>query len=108
VPPPPPPTPSHVPGPVAPTPTPAPSAAPVASAPPPAFVPGPSASAGPAAGIEAAPTPEPRDDRPVYMKWWFWGAVGAVVVGAVVVGVVLGQGKDEPPLSGTAGKFMFP
>jgi hypothetical protein len=36
----------------------------------------------------AAPVPEPRDDRPIYKKGWFWGTM-AGVAGAVVIVVAL-------------------
>ena len=34
----------------------------------------------------AAPTPPQTDDRPIYTKWWFWTAVGGVVVGGIARG----------------------
>jgi hypothetical protein len=40
-----------------------------------------------------------EDDQPVYKKWWFWTAVGAVLVGAVVVGVVASH-KSDPSCDG--------
>jgi tetratricopeptide (TPR) repeat protein len=30
-----------------------------------------------------APPPSPSDDQPIYTKWWFWTAVGGVVVAGI-------------------------
>jgi tetratricopeptide (TPR) repeat protein len=40
-----------------------------------------------------SPAPAPR--RPLYQRWWAWGAVGAVVVAAVVTGVALSGGSYQ-------------
>jgi tetratricopeptide (TPR) repeat protein len=42
----------------------------------------------PDASLVATPQAPPAAPAPVYERWWFWTAVGAVVVAAVVVGVV--------------------
>lgn len=34
-------------------------------------------------------TPPPAEARPVYKRWWFWAAVGAVVVGGTVAAIAL-------------------
>lgn len=42
--------------------------------------------------------PPPGTSKPIYKKWWFWTAVGAVVVGTgVTVGVVLGTRDTRVP-----------
>jgi hypothetical protein len=66
--------------------------------PPPAMAPTPP----PPAGILAARSvdAEPDTARPIYSKWWFWTAIGAVVVGGVVAAVVIGSQKHEPPCTG--------
>ena len=51
-----------------------------------------------AAGAIITPPPPARvpwpDARPpFYKRWWFWSAVGAVVVGGVVAGAVVGSRK---------------
>ncbi len=56
----------------------------------------------PAAAVAA--TPAPKEDRPIWKKGWFWGAVagGVVVVGlAVGLGVGLGAKSDPTPSLGT-------
>jgi hypothetical protein len=32
--------------------------------------------------------------RPIYKKWWFWTAVGAVAVGVLIIGVTAGRSSD--------------
>ncbi len=39
------------------------------------------------------------EERPVYKKWWFWTAVGVVLLGGVVVGVAAGH-KSDPSCDG--------
>jgi hypothetical protein len=39
------------------------------------------------------------DERPVYKKWWFWTAIGVVVLSAVVIGAAAGQ-KSDPSCQG--------
>ena len=55
--------------------------------------------------VPRAPRPRPRPRAaPFYKKWWFWTAVGVVVVGATVTGgVVATQGGDDRELSGELG-----
>ncbi len=46
------------------------------------------------------PTPQQPTPQPIYKKWWFWSAVGAVAAGAVVTGTVLGlqqSNQGYPP-----------
>ena len=52
---------------------------------------------------DAAGNPMPGGDtpKPVYKKWWFWTAIGAVAVGATVAVVVLAGGSEEVSLLGS-------
>jgi hypothetical protein len=95
------------------TPTPArdipPAVAPATTAVPAAAVPALAPTASPtAAGMDPSPSqpagvavlepspPEPRSEpSPVYKRWPFWTAVGAVVVGGVVLAVVLSRGGSS-------------
>jgi hypothetical protein len=43
--------------------------------------------------VRAVPV-EGAESRPVYEKWWFWTAIGAVVVAGVVTGLVVGLGGE--------------
>ena len=43
----------------------------------------------------AARTPVVRS-KPFYKRWWFWTAVGAVVVGGTGLGIYLGTRSDDP------------
>src|SRR5262249_38687020 len=57
----------------------------------------------PAAVAITAPTPpgEVRSEEPsVFKRWWFWTAVGAVVVTGVVVAVAAGSHPGEPRCPG--------
>jgi tetratricopeptide (TPR) repeat protein len=69
------------------------TAPPAVSAPPdpaPAAMPLPPPAATQAPLLSA--TAPPPEERPIYKKVWFWGAVGGVVAAAVVVAVVLSSG----------------
>lgn len=48
-----------------------------------------------AAPSPAAPSPASSEDQPLYAHWWFWGAVGVVVVGAAV-GTAAALGAFSP------------
>jgi hypothetical protein len=37
--------------------------------------------------VENSSAPGPAEPRPFYTKWWFWTAVGAVVVAGIIIGV---------------------
>jgi tetratricopeptide (TPR) repeat protein len=80
--------------------TPAPSApAPAVEAPPaaPVLVPSPPAAAPPAAlVVTTAPAPAIETPAPIYRRWWFWTALGAVVVGGVVATVALTRSGPQP------------
>jgi hypothetical protein len=43
---------------------------------------------------------EPATEKPFYRRWWFWTAVGVVVVGgaAVAIGVALANREPETPI----------
>ena len=43
--------------------------------------------------IVATPQGGATESSPFYTRWWFWTAVGAVVVGAVVVGAIATRGE---------------
>jgi len=68
---------------------------PPAEAPPPSVPPttGETSTAPAPAPAEAMPsavvTAHPSEKTPVYKKWWFWTAIGGVVVAGVVVGVAV-------------------
>jgi hypothetical protein len=79
--------PAATPAPTPVTPGPAPAAAPL-----PVLTPPPPEPLTTVPQIEARPIPE---TQPVYKKWWFWTAVGAVVVGGVVTGLALSRGGQE-------------
>lgn len=53
----------------------------------------------------APPVSEPP---PIYTRWWFWAAVGAVAVGATVGIVLAASGKQaSPPSSGLGSQGVF-
>jgi len=66
----------------------------------------PSAAVAPPTEASTALTPipalpeEPRVDRPIYKKWWFWTGVGAVVVAGTVTAFVLSYRPSSGPCSG--------
>lgn len=105
--PPPSPAPSPVPSPspsVAPLPAAPPPVEPAAATPPPpqvetgvppAPIPPP---AGTEAGLSAAPGPAAGEESPVYARWWFWTAIGVVLIGGVAFAATRG-GKN--PTEGT-------
>jgi tetratricopeptide (TPR) repeat protein len=80
-------------------PAPAPSAPPppveVPPAPPPPAA-SPAATPAPSALVTLAPGPAPETPAPVYRRWWFWTALGAVVVGGVAAGVALTRPAPQP------------
>jgi tetratricopeptide (TPR) repeat protein len=43
-----------------------------------------------------APPPSPADEQPLYTKWWFWTAVGGVVVAGVVTALLLSRDPSCP------------
>jgi len=83
---------SPAPGPANPSTMPAPQqtaaapVAPLAPAPPP-----PSSDA-----MLTAPPPSPADEHPFYTKWWFWTAVGGVVVGGLLIALLTNRDPSCP------------
>jgi len=43
-----------------------------------------------------ATEPSPSDDHPIYTKWWFWTAVGGVVVTGVILALLLNRDPSCP------------
>jgi hypothetical protein len=37
-----------------------------------------------------------ESDRPVYARWWFWTAIGAVAAGGVAAAILLSRGHSSP------------
>ena len=73
--------------------------APVAAAPPAAPPP---TENPPAAMLTSAPQPA-EESHPIYTRWWFWTAVGVVVVGGVVAAVALSGGTSKPNCTAPGG-----
>jgi tetratricopeptide (TPR) repeat protein len=42
------------------------------------------------------PTPSQEEHHPIYTRWWFWTAIGAVVVGGVLIAVTAGHDPSCP------------
>jgi hypothetical protein len=72
--------------PLAPSPAPPQALAPAPAAPP--LAPG-------TLAIAAVPAPA-STPAPVYKKWWFWTAIGAVIVAGVVIGVAASAAPSRP------------
>jgi hypothetical protein len=43
-----------------------------------------------------APPPSPVDEHPFYTKWWFWTAVGGVVVGGLLIALLTSRDPSCP------------
>lgn len=72
----------------------APTSAPLALSPPPASTT--PASTPLALGISASASATPAETTPVYRRWWFWTALGAVAAGAAVIAFSLGSTPASP------------
>lgn len=48
-------------------------------------------------GLKLVPAPIFREDKSLLSRWWFWTAVGVVVVGGVAGGVVMAQDTHLDP-----------
>jgi hypothetical protein len=71
------------------------------SGPPPGYSPPPPggypAQPPPSGALVAQPgQPPPPTGTPVYEKWWFWTAIGVVVVGGVVAALLIPGGTTKP------------
>jgi hypothetical protein len=51
--------------------------------------------ASPALNLSQPPVAADKDE-PLVEKWWFWSAIGAVVIGAVVAIVLIDSGSSTP------------
>lgn len=58
-------------------------------------------------GIGETPTGEGERSGGLTGKWWFWGAIGAVVVGGTVTAIVLASGGDTDPRQGDLGTLQL-
>ena len=43
-----------------------------------------------------APPPSQEEHHPIYTRWWFWTAIGAVLVGGVLIAVTAGHDPSCP------------
>jgi hypothetical protein len=50
-----------------------------------------------------APAPAPRAGKPLYRRWGFWAAAGAVVAGGAATAILLGQRKSPTSPTGDLG-----
>lgn len=85
---------------------PAPVAAPGANVPTPEETARAASDANASAGTIDGPTEGQAPQRSVFTRWWFWTAVGVVVVGGVVAGVAIGSSGDpevQKPLAPKGG-----
>lgn len=60
--------------------------------------------------VAASPADAPRDSDSgsVLTKWWFWTAVGVVVVAGATVGTVLLLDQPDKPNAGSSGVILHP
>jgi tetratricopeptide (TPR) repeat protein len=71
-----------------------PASAPLVLSPPPAST---AATSAPLAlGVSSSDRAAPAATPPVYRRWWFWTALGAVAAGAAVIAVTLGSTPPSP------------
>ena len=50
-----------------------------------------------ALGGATDPGPTVIEDGGIVSKWWFWTAIGAVVVGATAGGLYAAMNQEDPP-----------
>jgi hypothetical protein len=67
---------------------------PPATAPPVDLQPRPPAAQEAPVGISGSAPPADQARPPIYKRWWFWTAAGAVVAGAVITSIALSAGSD--------------
>lgn len=51
--------------------------------------------------------PAPEAPRPIYKRWWFWGAIGLVAAGAATTAAVLATRPAEPKAAGPIYDITF-
>ena len=62
--------------------------------------------AAPAAAVTPSPPTPPRaPSTPIYKRWWFWTAIGAVVVGGTVAAVAATTGGSSRMPTGVDGSY---
>lgn len=58
-------------------------------------------------GITETPTGDGERGGAITGKWWFWGAIGAVVVGGTVTAIVVASGGGDEPRQGDLGSLQL-
>lgn len=58
--------------------------------------------------LASVPAPGVVEDKSIFGRWWFWTAVGAVVVGGVTAGVVASQGAKHVPAGDPDAHIQLP
>ena len=58
--------------------------------------------------LNPVPAPVVQEDKSIFARWWFWTAVGAVVVGGVAAGVVASQGPKHVPAGDADVRLQLP
>ena len=58
--------------------------------------------------LAAVPAAVVQEDKSIFARWWFWTAVGAVVVGGVTAGVVASQGPKHVPAGDADARVQLP
>jgi hypothetical protein len=64
----------------------------------------PAPSSPPGASLVAVAPASPAKETPVYTRWWFWTAAGALVAGGVATALVFSSGTNRPACTVTACK----
>ena len=58
--------------------------------------------------LAEVPAPVVEEDKSILGRWWFWTAVGAVVVGGVTAGVVATQAPKHVPAAEPDARLQLP
>lgn len=58
--------------------------------------------------LTAVPTPVVVEDKSIWTRWWFWTAIGAVVVGSVTAGMVASQGPRHVQAGDADARVQLP